>query len=455
MTTEDLLNYFYRRDTILLDGRKATKLFQPEHLVGVKATRDIRHPQSNELLVKEGRKFTKRRSADGAGGVEQIPIALEEVHRPRRPRTTSRTRRSGEVLLECNEEITDEKLEIFRGRGITRVEVLIPRRHPHRPVAAEHAPPGQDHRPAGGASSRSTGASAPAIRRPRDGDGVLQQSVLQPGALRPLARRPPQAEPQAAARRAPRSGHAAARGHPRGRPLPDRAEERQRPDRRHRPPRQPARPRRRRAGREPVPHRPRAHGARDQGADEPAGHRDADAAGAHQLQAGLGGHQGVLRVLAALAVHGPDEPALRDHAQAPPLGARPRRPHPRAGRIRGARRPPDALRPRLSDRDAGRSEHRSHRLAVDLRARQRVRLRRDAVPARRRTDGSPTRSSTSRRSKRRITSSRRRTRRSTRRATSPPTWSRHASAASSRWCRPSRSSSWTSRRTSWCPSRPR
>ena len=34
MTVEDLLNYFYRRDTILLDGRKATKLFQPEHLVG-------------------------------------------------------------------------------------------------------------------------------------------------------------------------------------------------------------------------------------------------------------------------------------------------------------------------------------------------------------------------------------------------------------------------------------
>ena len=59
MTTEDILNYFYRKDTIVLDGRKAAKLFQPDHLVGVKATRDVRHPGTNELIVKEGRKFTK------------------------------------------------------------------------------------------------------------------------------------------------------------------------------------------------------------------------------------------------------------------------------------------------------------------------------------------------------------------------------------------------------------
>ena len=37
MTTEDLLNYFYKTDTIVLDGRKAQLVFKPEHLVGVKA----------------------------------------------------------------------------------------------------------------------------------------------------------------------------------------------------------------------------------------------------------------------------------------------------------------------------------------------------------------------------------------------------------------------------------
>src|SRR6266700_2344356 len=121
MTAEDLLNYFYRKDTIVLDGRKAAKRFVPDHLVGVKATRDLRNPQSNELIVKEGRKFTRAalRLMEQAG-IEQIPIALEEVlgrvaaHDVKDPRT-------GEVLLATNEEITDEKLELFRQRGINKV----------------------------------------------------------------------------------------------------------------------------------------------------------------------------------------------------------------------------------------------------------------------------------------------------------------------------------------------
>ena len=124
----------------------------------------------------------------------------------------------------------------------------------------------------------------------------------------------------------------------------------------------------------------------------------------------------------ALAVHGPDEPALGDHAQAPPLGARPRRSHARARRLRGARRASDPLRPRLPDRDAGRPEHRPDRVALDLRAGQRLRLRRDAVPRGRRTAASPTRSSTSPRSRRRSTRHRAGERAARRaRATSRPT----------------------------------
>ena len=41
----------------------------------------------------------------------------------------------------------------------------------------------------------------------------------------------------------------------------------------------------------------------------------------------------------------------------------PRRPLPRARRLRRARRAPQPLRPHLPDRNAGRSEHRPHRLA--------------------------------------------------------------------------------------------
>src|SRR5437667_3478077 len=125
MTAEDLLNYFYRKDTIVLDGRKAAKRFVPDHLVGVKATRDLRNPQSNELIVKEGRKFTRAalRLMEQAG-IEQIPIALEEVL-GRVAAHDVKDSRTGEVLLATNEEITDEKLELFRQRGINKVEVLF------------------------------------------------------------------------------------------------------------------------------------------------------------------------------------------------------------------------------------------------------------------------------------------------------------------------------------------
>ena len=34
MTTEDLLNYFYKKDTILLDSQRVAKVFKPDHLVG-------------------------------------------------------------------------------------------------------------------------------------------------------------------------------------------------------------------------------------------------------------------------------------------------------------------------------------------------------------------------------------------------------------------------------------
>src|SRR5712691_332872 len=120
-----LLYYYYRKDTIGLDGRKAAKRFQPDHLLGVKATRDLRHPTTNELIVKEGRKFTRAalRQLEQAG-VEQVPIALEEVLGRVSAHDVKDTR-TGEIVLATNEEITEEKLELLRARGVDRIEVLF------------------------------------------------------------------------------------------------------------------------------------------------------------------------------------------------------------------------------------------------------------------------------------------------------------------------------------------
>ena len=122
-----------------------------------------------------------------------------------------------------------------------------------------------------------------------------------------------------------------------------------------------------------------AHGARDQGAHVQCRYRHRDAAGPDQRQAG--GRRGarVLRLVAAVAVHGPDQPAVGNHPQAPSLGAWTGRSDPRARRLRSARRASDALRPYLPDRDAGRPEHRPDQLARHLCARQQIRLRRNAL----------------------------------------------------------------------------
>lgn len=125
MTTEDLLNYYYKRDTLTLDGRKASKVFRPDQLVGIKASRDIRHPETNDIIVKEGRKFTKAviRQMEAAG-VEQVPITLDEVigrvsaHDVPDPKT-------GEVLIEGNQELTQERFDQLRERGIDTLEVLF------------------------------------------------------------------------------------------------------------------------------------------------------------------------------------------------------------------------------------------------------------------------------------------------------------------------------------------
>src|SRR5213594_2438767 len=113
MTTEDLLNYFYRTDTILLDSRRAAKVFKPDQLIGVRATKDVRHPGTNDLLVKEGRKFTR-------AALKQLEAAVGRVaaHDVVDPATK-------EVLVECNQEISQERLNLLIDRGVPAVEVLF------------------------------------------------------------------------------------------------------------------------------------------------------------------------------------------------------------------------------------------------------------------------------------------------------------------------------------------
>ena len=211
----------------------------------------------------------------------------------------------------------------------------------------------------------------------RQREVAAQPALLRPQALRPHPRRPLQAELAAEPRHRPRHARAHARGHHRPRPRAGRAAQaprhargrlggdqglrrggaqpspraRGRLPRRVRALRQPPPADRRRAHPGGLPHRPLPDGARRARAPHHRGRRHDHAADDHQHPPGRGGPEGVLRVLAALAVHGPDELAVGPHAPASPQRPRRRRPDARARADRGARRAPDPLRPHVPDRD--------------------------------------------------------------------------------------------------------
>ncbi len=156
----------------------------------------------------------------------------------------------------------------------------------------------------------------------------------------------------------------------------------QRPPRRVRAFRQPPPAHRRRADPGGLPDRPLPHGARRPRAPHHRGRRRDHAADDHQHPPGRRRAEGVLRLLAAVAVHGSDQLAGRAQAPASPLGARRRRPHPRARSDRGPRRAPDPLRPDVPDRDPRGAEHRPDRLALLLRGDLRARVRHHPLPGR-------------------------------------------------------------------------
>ena len=285
---------------------------------------------------------------------------------------------TGEVYLEAGDELTEEALADLKEAGVAETQDPV-HRSGQRTLHQRHPEGGPEQVARRGADGHlprhAPGRAADARQRGSD----VQHPLLRRGTLRPLGRRTGEDERAAGPRGRGFGAHAAQGRHPRRRQDAGRAQGRDRRGRRHRPSRQPARALGGRADGEPVPNRPAARGARHPRAHGSARARFGHAARSHQRQAGGGGGAGVLRLLAAVPVHGPDQPAVRNHPQAQAVRAGSGRAHPRARRVRGARRAPHPLWPDLPDRDAGRPEYRPDQLARDVRPGEPLRFHRDAL----------------------------------------------------------------------------
>jgi DNA-directed RNA polymerase subunit beta len=125
-STEELLNYYYDTETIYLEpNKKYSKSVEYDLLPGQRASRDIRHPDSREILVKKNRKFTKlaiKKLKDS--NVERLAVeATDLVGKVAASDVIDEA--TGEVVLQCNEELTESKLDELREHGITETKILF------------------------------------------------------------------------------------------------------------------------------------------------------------------------------------------------------------------------------------------------------------------------------------------------------------------------------------------
>src|SRR5258708_37975226 len=106
-STEELLNYFYDTETIHFEPQKKyARQVNYELLVGQRATRDIKHPKTKEVLVKKNRKFTKgaiRKLQES--GIDLLPIDLDELVGKVSAKAVI-DEPTGEVPLQCHPQLS-------------------------------------------------------------------------------------------------------------------------------------------------------------------------------------------------------------------------------------------------------------------------------------------------------------------------------------------------------------
>jgi len=125
-STEELLNYYYDTEVVFLEaGKKYAKSVEYDLLPGQRASRDIRHPETREILVKKNRKFTKlaiKKLQDSK--IDRLSIEVSDLV-GKVAATDVIDEQTGEVILQCNEEISESKLDELREHGIGQFKILF------------------------------------------------------------------------------------------------------------------------------------------------------------------------------------------------------------------------------------------------------------------------------------------------------------------------------------------
>src|SRR5512137_893545 len=124
-TGQELLDYFYHREKILVQKGKFFKEISKDVLVGQKATSDIVDPETHKLILKKHRRIT-----EGAykrlelAKINTIPIEMEDLVGKYLAGDVVDSG-TGEVVAETNEEVTEKLLETVKEKKIENFEILF------------------------------------------------------------------------------------------------------------------------------------------------------------------------------------------------------------------------------------------------------------------------------------------------------------------------------------------
>ncbi len=120
----ELLDYFYQVERVYLKKDGVAKLLEDDFLAGTRSPVDITHPKSGKVLAKKGRKLgAKLIQKLKESKVTEIPFPDENLV----GRVVGRDvvdENTGEVLIQCNEDLTEEHLVTLRAQGIEYLDLL-------------------------------------------------------------------------------------------------------------------------------------------------------------------------------------------------------------------------------------------------------------------------------------------------------------------------------------------
>jgi DNA-directed RNA polymerase subunit beta len=124
-SAEDLLSYFYKSQKIVVQGKRFFKEFKAEFFRGQRASKDVKDPETGDVLVKKGRVFVQRAIKRlKAASAALIPIHADEVIE-RAFAASILHPETGEILVKANDSVDEENLEKLSEAGINEFELLF------------------------------------------------------------------------------------------------------------------------------------------------------------------------------------------------------------------------------------------------------------------------------------------------------------------------------------------